>query len=122
MTTRTEDRVRLAEAMGYVKRPANPDADWSVDVWEREDSRRSWYIDELPNPYTKPADRDALVGWLVKQGFYVFQESGRDYAKSYCCRISKNGVQVIEHAEGRTPGEAVTRAALRVLDEMEGKA
>ena len=111
MTNTTEDRVRLARLQGWeiVDGYTEPHGIAPEETMARD----------LPNPYTNPADRDAVVEWLRAQGHYVILHAYTSGGYEAEIRTSDGLFTTANYKLAKTAGEAVTRAALRALDEME---
>ena len=56
-----ESRIKLAEAMGWVSQPNEPNGE---PVWLSPDGEDPYYLYELPDPYTDANDDYSVLVWM----------------------------------------------------------
>lgn len=112
-----QDRIRLAEAMGWIRVPH----DFGSDSWENSQGfGHANHVGELPNPFTDANDDYAVLGWMrdeftpdeielcldhIGQGHRWAYETG-NYAQG-CLALLDGKVAGCPHC---------ARAALKVLE------
>lgn len=70
------DRIKLAETMGWERQAGEFDLKSDPDVWIGPDTKQGDFgnyfdFDELPDPFTDANDCEALIRWLCSNGHSV---------------------------------------------------
>lgn len=116
-----EDRIKLAEAMGWQRRSHDFGGDtWlppGVDdgTWENPEI---FQTDRLPNPFEDANDANALVVYLTQKGYevHIMWPSKDRKALKGKVKLYKNGFRTCEYFIQEMFGDALSRATLKVLE------
>lgn len=111
MTDHTEERILLAEAMGY---KTCSDGLWDGGI--RRNGQGPIVL--LPDPYTNPADTEAVMDWLLSIGWPFDLYVGKG-----CVSIQATEISDADYADCVTAvaddwKHAVTEVAVKVAREM----
>ena len=89
MCIEMNDRIKLAEAVGWTTRPNEPNGEpvWFGPVDEGDGP---YYLYELPDPFTDANDDYAVLEWARNEGAVIWldfsanlQEVGQEYSAAY---------------------------------------
>jgi len=111
MTQPDQDRIKLAEAMGWKPLGGEWDKKGDPPAWEGPDIIGAFY--DLPDPFTDANDCEALIRWLNEQGYQVQVIFG--FGVSDQVWIGHNKIQIGEVISDWMHG--VCELALKVIDE-----
>ncbi len=110
-----QDRIRLAEAMGWRWKPSSTDN--KIGRWYRPDGNYGDWVHkgDLPfDPFTDANDDYALIRWLNEQGFAVTILTGRDGDDVFVFPFDHEYTRWEQHCDDWKQG--VCELALKVID------